>query len=129
MTRFIKDFIEKHIQLIEYNQWDGLFMWWYNEAEDLWPGDSDEYRQFISILQDAGVEPDLAVAHAVMQGIIEDHIVAEKQANKHISIFRIVHNLNSFLGHSKQDIKKIIGEIATKLGMRYTDYYGGGYTW
>lgn len=132
MTQFIKDFIEKHIQLIEYNRWGTLFLWWYHEAEDLWPDDKDEFKQFIIILQDVGVEPDLNAAHAVIQGVIEDKIVAEKHSmlqTKHVSIFGIVNNLNSFLGHSEQDIKKIIDETATKLGMRYTAYYGGGYTW
>lgn len=132
MTQFIKEFIEKHIQLIEYNQWKELFLWWYYDAEDLWPDDTDEFKQFISILHDAGVEPDLNVAHAVIQGIIEDNIVAEKHSmlpTNHVSIFKIVNNLNGFLGHSEQEIKKIIDDTAIKLGMRYTDYYGGGYTW
>ena len=80
MTTFIKLFIEKHIQLIEDHQWQDLFSWWYYEAEDLWPGDSDEYRQFISILHDVGIEPDLDVAHAVIKGIIEDKIIAEKNS-------------------------------------------------
>lgn len=107
-------------------------MWWYYEAEDLWPDDKNEFKQFISLLHDAGIEPDLDVAHAVIKGLIEDKIIAEKNSmlqTRHISIFGIVNNLNSFLGHSEQDIKKIIDETATKLGMRYTDYYGGGYTW
>ena len=132
MTQFIKDFIEKHIQLIEDNQWEELFLWWYHEAEDLWPDDKDEFKQFISTLYDAGVEFDLNVAHAVIRGIIEDKIVAERNSilqTKHVSMFAIVNNLNSFLGHSEQDIKKIIDDTATKLGMRYTGYYGGGYIW
>ena len=132
MTQFIKNFIEKNIQLIEDNKWDEVFLNWYNDADDLWPGDSDEYRQFISILHDVDVEPGRDVAHSVITEIIEDKIIAEKNSmlqTKHVSIFGIVDNLNSFLGHSEQDIKKIIDETATKLGMRYTDYYGGGYTW
>ena len=132
MTQFIKDFIEKHIQLIEDNQWEELFLWWYYESEHLWPDDRNEFKQFISTLHDAGVESDLNVAHAVIRGIIEDKIVAERNSmlqNNHVSIFVIVNGLNSFLGHSEQDIKKIIEETATKLGMRYTEYYGGGYTW
>lgn len=132
MTTFIKLFIEKHIQLIEDSQWQELFLRWYYEAEDLWPDDKDEFKQFISILHDVGIEPDLNVADAVIKGIIEDKIIVEKNnmlQTKHVSIFGIVNNLNSFLGHSEQDIKKIIDETATKLGMRYTDYYGGGYTW
>lgn len=132
MTQFIKNFIEKNIQLIEDNKWDEVFLNWYNDADDLWPGDSDEYRQFISILHDVDVEPELDVAHSVITEIIEDKIIAEKNSmlqTKHVSIFGIVNNLNSFLGHSEQDIKKIIDETATKLGMRYTQFYGGGYTW
>lgn len=132
MTQFIKNFIERHIQLIEDNQWEDLFLWWYHKAEDLWPNDKDEFKQFISILHDVDIEPDLDVAHSVIRGIIEDKIIIEKNSMrqiKHVSISGIVNNLNSFLGHSEQDIKKIIDETATKLGMRYTEYYGGGYTW
>ena len=132
MTQFIKLFIEKNIDLIEDNKWDEVFLNWYNDADNLWPGDSDEYKQFISILYDAYIEPDLNVAHSVIKDIIEDKMIVKKNTmlqTKHVSIFGIVNNLNSFLGHSEQDIKKIIDETATKLGMRYTDYYGGGYTW
>jgi hypothetical protein len=132
MTQFIKDFIEKNIQLIENDKWRDVFLAWYDDAEDLWPEDKAEFKQFISILHDVALEPDLDVAHSVIRGIIEDKIITEKNymfQTKHVSIFAIVNNLNSFLGHSEQDIKKIIDETATKLGMRYTEYYGGGYTW
>lgn len=128
MTQFIQEFIEKHIQLIEDNRWGTLFLWWYHEAEDLWHDDKDEFKQFISILHDVGIEPDLDAAYSVIKGVIEDKIVAEKHRTN-VPIFRIVNSLNSFLGHSEQDIKKIIDETATKLGMRYTQYYGGVYTW
>ena len=132
MTQFIQKFIEKNIDLIEDNKWKEVFLNWYNDADELWPGDSDEYKQFISILYDVNIEPDLDVAHSVIKDIIEDKIIVEKNTmlqTKHVSIFGIINNLNSFLGHSEQDIKKIIDETAIKLGMRYTDYYGGGYTW
>jgi hypothetical protein len=133
MTQFIKQFIEKNIQLIEQDQWRDVFLTWYDDSEDVWPNEDDHFKQFISILSDAGVEPDLEVAYTVIKGIVEDKILVEKnsilQSNKHVSIFTIVHDLNSFLGHSEQDIMKIIDETATKLGMRYTEYYGGGYTW
>lgn len=132
MTQFIQKFIEKNIDLIEDNKWEEVFLNWYNDADDLWPEDAEEYKQFINILHDVDIEPDLDVAHSVIRGIIEDKIIIEKnhmfQPN-HISIFAVINNLSSFLGHSEQDIKKIINETATKLGMRYTDYYGGGYTW
>ena len=132
MTQFIKKFIEKNIDLIEDNKWDEVFLNWYNDADNLWPDDKDEFKEFISLLHDADIEPDLNVADAVIKGIIEDKIIVEKNTmlqTKHVSIFGIVNNLNSFLGHSEQDIKKIIDDTATKMGMRYTDYYGGGYTW
>ena len=88
-------------------------------------------KSLLVVLLDAGVEPNLDIAHAVVRDIIENKIIVEKNSmlqTKHVSIFGIVNNLNSFLGHSEQDIKKIIDETATKLGMRYTEYYGGGYT-
>lgn len=133
MTDFVKQFIEKSIQLIEVDLWRDVFLAWYNDAEDLWPNDDDDFKQFISILSDAGVEPDLEVADTVIKHIIEDKIIVEKnsvlQNNHHVSIFTIVHDLNSFLGHDEPQIMKIIEETATKLGMRYTEYYGGGYTW
>lgn len=131
MTQFVKQFIEKNIELIEDDKWEEVFLSWYKDAEDLWPDDNDEFKLFISSLLDASVEPDLDIAHSVIRGIIEDKIIAEKHSmlqTKHVSIFVIVNNLNSFLGHSEQEIKKIIDDIATKLGMRYTEYFGGGYT-
>jgi hypothetical protein len=132
MTQFIKKFIEKNIQLIEDAKWRDVFLAWYDDAEDLWPDDANEFKEFLHTLQDVGIDSNLDTAHAVIQDIIEDKIIAEKNSmlqNKHVSIFAIVNNLNSFLGHSEQDIKKIIDDIATKLGMRYTEYFGGGYTW
>lgn len=133
MTDFVKQFIEKNIQLIEQDQWRDVFLDWYHDSEDIWPHDNDDFKQFISILSDAGVEPDLEVADTVIKGIIEDKIIVEKnsvlQNNHHVSIFTIIHDLNSFLGHDESQIMKIIEETATKLGMRYTEYYGGGYTW
>lgn len=133
MTQFIQKFIEKNIDLIEENQWRDVFLAWYDDSEDIWPDEDADFKQFISILSDAGVEPDLKVADTVIKDIIDDKIIVEKnsalQNNKHVSIFTIVHDLNSSLGHSEQDIMKIIEETATKLGMRYTDYFGGGYTW
>ena len=129
MTTFIQKFIEKNIDLIDDNKWNEVFLNWYNDADDLWPNDKNEFEEFISILHDVDVEPDLNSAHSVIRGIIEDIIITEKNFTKHVSIFGIVNNLNSFLGHSEQDIKKIIDETATKLGLRYTEYYGGGYTW
>ena len=133
MTQFVKNFIEKNIQLIEEDKWRDVFLDWYHDSEDIWPNDEDHFKQFIRILSVAGVEPDLEVADTVIKGIIEDKIIVEKnsvlQNNHHVSIFTIIHDLNSFLGHDESQIMKIIEETATKLGMRYTEYYGGGYTW
>ena len=48
MTQFVKRFIEKNIQLIEDAKWRDMFLAWYDDAEDLWPNDTDEFKEFIS---------------------------------------------------------------------------------
>ena len=133
MTEFIKEFIEENIHFIEQGEWRYVFLNWYNNAEDIWPDDSDEFKQFISILLDAGIDPVLDEIESVLYDEIEIMMDAEKNSfmnpNHHISIFQVTNKLNSRLGYNEQDIKKIMNNIASKLGMRYTDYYGGGYTW
>lgn len=133
MTQFIQKFIEENIHFIEHNEWRYVFLNWYNSAEDIWPDDSDEFKQFISILLDAGIDPVLDEIESVLHDEIEFMMDAEKNlfmnTNHHISIFQVMNKLNSRLGYDEQDIKKIMNNIASKLGMRYTDYYGGGYTW
>lgn len=133
MTEFIKEFIEENIHFIEHDEWRYVFLNWYNSAEDIWPDDSDEFKQFISILLDAGIDPVLDEIESVLHDEIELMMDAEKNlfmnTNHHISIFQVMNKLNSRLGYTEQDIKKIIDDTATKLGMRYTEYYGGGYTW
>ena len=133
MTQFIKDFIEENIHFIEHNEWRYVFLNWYNSAEDIWPDDNDEFKEFISILLDAGIDPVLDEIESVLYDEIELMMDAEKNSfmntNHHISIFQVMNKLNSRLGYNEQDIKKIMNNIASKLGMRYTDYFGGGYTW
>lgn len=133
MTEFIKEFIEENIHFIEHDEWRYVFLNWYNSAEDIWPDDGDEFKQFISILLDAGIDPVLDEIESVLYDEVEIMMDAEKNSfmntNHHISIFQVMNKLESRLGYDEQDIKKIMNNIATKLGMRYTDYYGGGYTW
>lgn len=133
MTKFIKEFIEENIHFIEHGEWEHVFLNWYNSAEDIWPDDGNEFKQFISILLDAGVDPVLDDIESVLYDEIEFMMDAEKNSfmntNHHISIFQVMNKLNSRLGYNEQDIKKIMNNIASKLGMRYTDYFGGGYTW
>jgi hypothetical protein len=133
MTQFIQKFIEKNIDLIEDNEWNEVFLNWYNDAEEIWPDDSDEFKQFISILLDAGIDPVLDEIETVLYDEIEFMMDAEKNSfmntNHHISIFQVMNKLNSRLGYTEQDIKKIMNNIASKLGMHYTEYYGGGYAW
>lgn len=133
MTEFIKEFIEENIHFIEHDEWEYVFLNWYNSAEDIWPDDNDEFKQFISILLDAGIDPALDKIESVLYDEIEFMMDAEKNSflntDHHISIFQVMNKLNSRLGYNEQDIKKIMNNIASKLGMRYTEYYGGGYTW
>ena len=132
MTQFIQKFIEKNIELIENNEWNEVFLNWYNDAEDLWPDEGDEFGQFIKILQGANIDPDLDAASSVLYNIISDMMIVEKNTflqTKHISIFSVVNKLDSRLGNTSEDILKIMNDIATKLGMHYTEFYGGGFSW
>ena len=134
MTQFIQKFIEKNIQLIEDNKWRELFLAWYENSEELWPDEADEFKQFINMLVNAGIYPDSIALESVVTEKIEDCMIAEKHnflqgVTPHISLFGIVNRLNSRLGYDYLEIRKIADKVATKLGMRYTDYYGGGYTW
>ena len=133
MTQFIKEFIEENIPFIEHDEWRFVFLNWYNSAEDIWPDDNDEFKQFISILLDAGIDPVLDEIESVLYDEIEFMMDAEKNSfmntNHHISIFQVMNKLNSRLGYNEQDIKKIMNNIASKLGMHYTEFYGGGYAW
>lgn len=133
MTEFIKEFIEENIHFIEQDEWEHVFLNWYNSAEDIWPDDSDEFKQFINILLDAGIDPDLDEIESVLYDEIEFMMDVEKNSimntNHHISVFQVMNKLNSRLGYNEQDIKRIMNNIANKLGMHYTEYYGGGYAW
>lgn len=132
MTQFIQKFIEKNIELIENNEWNEVFLNWYNDAEDLWPDEGDEFEQFIKILQSVDIDPDLDAASSVLYNIISDMMIVDKNnllQTKHISLFSVINRLDSRLGNTSEDILKIMSDIATKLGMHYTEFYGGGFSW
>ena len=82
---------------------------------------------------DAGIDPALDEIEPILYDKIEIMMDTEKNlflnTNHHISIFQIMNKLNSKLGYNEQDIMKIINNIASKLGMHYTEFYGGGYSW
>lgn len=133
MTQHVKQFIEENIHFIEHDEWRYVFLNWYNSAEDIWPDDNNEFKQFISILLDAGIDPVLDEIESVLYDEIEFIMETEKNSfmntNPHISIFQVMNKLDSRLGYNEQDIKKIMDNIASKHDMHYTPYYGGGYTW
>lgn len=132
MTQFIQKFIEKNIELIENNEWNEVFINWYKDAEELWLDEEDQFEQFIKILQSADIDPDLDAANSVLYNIISDMMIVDKNnllQTKHIPIYSVVNKLDSRLGNTSEDILKIMSDIATKLGMHYTEFYGGGFSW
>lgn len=132
MTQHVQNFIEKNIQLIENNEWEHVFLRWYNTAGDIWP-DDEEFKEFISVLLDSGVDPVLDDIYSVLYDEIEYMMTQERTSGlggiHYVSVFGIINKLDSKLGYDEQSIKKIIDDIATKYGMKYTDLYGGGYVW
>ena len=132
MTQHVQKFIEKNIQLIEDDEWEHVFLRWYNTAGEIWP-DDEEFKEFISVLLDSGVDPVLDSIYSVLYDEIEYMMTQERMSGfggtHHVSIFGIINKLNSRLGYDEQSIKKIMDDVATKYDMKYTDFYGGGYVW
>jgi hypothetical protein len=129
MTQFIQKFIEKNIDRIEDNKWDEVFLSWYNDAKEIWPGNT-EFEEFMNILESADIKPNMFSRYHVLY----DEIVwmmenAKKADEHHIGRFSMINNLNSLLGYTAQEVHKIMDDAASSLNMRYTEYFGGGYTW
>ena len=132
MTQHVQKFIERNIQLIENNEWEHVFLRWYNTAGEIWP-DDDEFKEFISVLLESGVDPVLDSIYSVLYDEIEYMMTQERMSGlggtHYVSVFGIINKLDSRLGYSELDIKKIMDDVANKYGMKYTDFYGGGYVW
>jgi hypothetical protein len=138
MTQFIQKFIEKNIELIEDNKWDEVFLNWYNDAEEIWPDDADEFKHFLDILLKAGIEPNMFSRYHVLydeivwmlenakKGVVIDYTTND---GLHVGRFTMINNLNSLLGYTAEEVHKIMDDAASSLNMRYTEYFGGGYTW
>lgn len=133
MTQHVQNFIEKNIQLIEDNEWEHVFLRWYNTAGEIWPDDDEEFKGFISVLLEAGIDPVLDDRYSVLYDEIEYKMTHERTSglggNHHVSVFGIINELDSRLGYDESNIKKIMNDVATKYDMKYTDFYGGGYVW
>ena len=135
MNSFIKNFIENNINLIEDNEWEHVFLNWYNLAEDIWP-DDDVFEEFVTILKDVGVSPDLneieSVLYDEIQWLFQNWMKDKRfevEGMRHIGCASISDALHSHLGYSYSEVKDIIRKVAESLNLTYTDYYGGGYTW
>lgn len=132
MTQHVQKFIERNIQLIEDNQWEQVFLRWYNTAGEIWP-DDEEFKEFISVLLESGVDPVLDDRHSVLYDEIEYKMTQKPTlglgGTHYVSIFGIINELDSRLRYDESSIKKIMSDIATKYDMKYTDFYGGGYVW
>ena len=138
MTQFTQKFIEKNVDLIDDNKWDEVFLNWYNAAEEVWP-DEAEFDEFISILDSADIKPDMFSRYHVlydelvwmMENAMKDVVLGYTtlSGEHHVGRFSMINNLNSLLGYTAQEVHKIMDDAASSLNMRYTDYYGGGYTW
>ena len=138
MTQFIQEFIEKNIDLMEDNKWDEVFLNWYNEAEEIWPAEV-EFEEFMNILDSADIKPDMFSRYHVlydkivwmMENAKKDVVMGYTTSNggHHIGRFSIINQLHTKLGYTAEEVHKITDDAASSLNMRYTDYYGGGYTW
>lgn len=138
MTQFIQKFIEKNIDLIEDNKWDEVFLNWYNEAEEIWPAEV-EFEEFMNILDSADIKPNMFSRYHVlydeivwiMENAKKDVVMGATTSHgrPHIGRFSTINKLYTKLGYSDEEVHKIMDDAASSLNMRYTEYYGGGYTW
>lgn len=135
MNDWVREFIEQNIKIIEQNNWEKVFAMWYNYADDLWPDDEEEFRQFINILGFAEIEPDMDARKNVLKNIIKskmEHIIQHQETQEYknfIGVFGIINTLNSSLGYSTEEVQQFIDEVAKQLNLTPTAYYGEGYTW
>ena len=139
MTQFIQKFIEKNIDLIDANKWDEVFLNWYNDAEKIWPAAELEFEEFMNILDSADIKPDMFSRYHVlydeivwmMENAKKDVVMGYTTSNSgnHIGRFSIINQLHTKLGYTDEEVHKIMDDAASSLNMRYTEYYGGGYTW
>lgn len=132
MNYFIKKFIEENITLIDANEWEHVFRNWYDLSDDIWPN-TETFIEFIEILSDAGVEPYMEDRQAVLFDEILYYMERLKKdkfnEHHHVGRFSVLNRLHSTLGYTEEEVHKIMDKAAEKLGLQYTDYYGGGYTW
>lgn len=133
MNSFVKKFIENYINIIEYGEWEHVFLNWYNLAEEIWP-DDELFREFVTILKDAELNPDLEARESVLYDDIEwlfqNYMKDTRfEDTRHVGFMTICGSLHSHLGYSYSEVKDIIKKVAKALNLKYTDYYGGGYTW
>ena len=138
MTQFIQKCIEKNIDLIDANKWDEVFLNWYNDAEEVWPAEL-EFEEFMDALEYAEIKPDMFARYHVLYDEIVWMMENEKQdvfmdyttssGAHHIGRFSLMNRLHTKLGYSDEEVHKIMDDAASSLNMRYTEFYGGGYTW
>ena len=102
------------------------------DVMDIWP-DTETFTEFIEMLSEAGIEPDMTKRHDVLYDEILYHMEDMKKDkfndHHHIGRFSLINKLHSQLGYTDSEIHRIMDEVANELGLRYTNYYGGGYTW
>lgn len=139
MTQFTQKFIEKNIDLIEDNKWDEVFLNWYNDAEEVWPAEI-EFEEFMNTLNYAHIKPDMFSRYHVlydevvwmMENAMKDAVMGcytTSRGEHHVGRFSLINQLHTKLGYTDEEVHKIMDDAASSLNMRYTDYYGGGYTW
>ena len=138
MTHFIQKFIEKNINLIEDNKWDEVFLNWYNETEEIWPAEI-EFEEFMDTLDYADIKPDIFARYHVLYDEIvwmmehakKDVLMGYTTSSgaHHVGRFSLMNRLHTKLGYTDEEVHKIMDDAAKSLNMRYTEYYGGGYTW
>ena len=128
MFRYVKEFIEKNIDLIESQDWKQVFYNWYNEAEQIWP-DVNEVDEMLNIL--TSVNADLTARESVLTDEIVKILTKEQKKHKGMShprhIKHFPYRLHSHLGYTYEEVLELIKKVGISMGLKYTDDYGGGF--
>lgn len=133
MDSYVKNFIEKNKQLIQYAKWDELFYEWCEHTEGLTAYEENEkYLILKQSLKTADLNvnwklTDIAVTLYLLKLVKQIINYAPEEAFVHKSmLLRKASKLNL----SPQEAENIVNYVKTTLNLRPTTRYNSkGYTW
>ena len=98
-----------------------------------------EFKELMNILDSADIKPDMFSRYHVlydeivwiMENAKKDVLMGYTTSSgaHHVGRFSLINRLSTTLGYTTEEVHKIMDDAASSLNMRYTDFYGGGYTW